>query len=129
MKLRAAATIAAVLLGTATVWPFAFLNPTSRWPAGSIVMHLQLGSSGTLAYGASGWNAVFEGALASWNPSMSGVSFQVIRDSTAPLGDGNDVNNVFFSSNAYDDPFGRNTLAVYAIERRDGRIALRPLTR
>src|SRR5262245_33320847 len=75
----------------------AFVTHTvSRWPDGNIVMHLQLGNSGTLIDGSTSWGEAVEPSLASWNAQVSRVQFRVVRDSTAPRLEGNDVNNVFF---------------------------------
>jgi len=89
---------------------YVFLN--DRWSDGSIVMHLQLGSSGTLMDGRPSWNASAEDALASWNSIVDRVKFRVVRDSSAPIGDNNGYNNVFFSSGIYAQSFGTTTLAV-----------------
>ena len=83
-----------------------------RWPDGSVVMQLQLGSSGTLIDGSSSWGVSAEDALARWNTNISRVQFRVVRDSTAPTGDNNGYNNVFFSSAIYGRAFGSSTLAV-----------------
>ena len=78
-----------------------------KWPAGSIVMHLQqTGSSGTLLDGTTSWNAVSEGALSLWNPQLNGVQFTVVRDSTAGIALRNNTNNVFWDDDVYGDPFG-----------------------
>src|SRR5262249_5732648 len=89
---------------------YVFLN--DRWVDGSIVMHLQLGSSGSLIDGRSSWNASAEDALATWNNNVDRVKFRVVRDSSVPTGDNNGYNNVFFSSAIYSQGFGATTLAV-----------------
>jgi predicted Zn-dependent protease len=104
-------TFCAVVCGAATLSGYALLG--YRWPAGQIRMDLALGSSGTLSDGSSSWNQSFAAALAIWNANLpSTIRFTVVEDSTAPLGDGNDINNVFFSSTDYGDPFGASTLAI-----------------
>jgi hypothetical protein len=40
------------------------------------------------------------------------LQFTVVRDSTAPRGDGNGINNVFFSTDVYGMTFDRTTLAI-----------------
>jgi len=89
---------------------YVFLH--DRWADGTIIMHLQLGSSAALIDGRSSWNASAEDALAIWNAHIDRVKFRVVRDSTAPIGDNNGYNNVFFSSAIYAQSFSPTTLAV-----------------
>ena len=112
MRMQRAVVVVAALLGTAaTLTAYAVLGQT--WPAGSMTMHLQLGSSsGNLLDGTSGWGQSAEAALAAWNPYLRSVQFSVFRDSTAPIATGNGVNNVFWSSTIYGSAFGSSTLAV-----------------
>src|SRR6266508_4836632 len=90
----------------------AYVLFSDRWPDGSIVMQLQLGSSGTLSDGSSSWGESAEAALASWNNYLGRVQFRVVRDSSAATGNGNGTNNVFWSSSIYGSAFDSNTLAV-----------------
>ena len=113
--LRPLLTLVAVLLGATTLWGYAFLQPVVRWADGNIVMHGQLGSSGTLLDGTTSWNAAFEAGLAIWNSNLTRVQFTVVRDSSSPIGDGNRVNNVFFSDTIFGRNFDQNTLAVTTI--------------
>ena len=109
----AAATACACLAAALTVPSasgFAFLS--SRWPDGSVVVHLQLGESGPLSDGSDSWSRSAESALAAWNVTMSRLQFQVVRDSTAARGDGNHVNNVFFGSDIYGMAFDTSVVAV-----------------
>jgi len=76
-----------------------------RWTSNP-VMHLQLGSSGTLLDGSSSWGASAEGAMARWNQYLSGIEFRVVRDSTAGIAGSNGVNNVFWDDDIYGDSFG-----------------------
>lgn len=82
-------------------------------------MHLQQGSSGTLLDGSTSWNVVSEGALAMWNPFLTGVSFRVERDSTAGVSLRNGVNNVVWKDDMYGDPFG-DAIAVAISLSRNG---------
>ena len=75
-------------------------------------MHEQLGTSGTLLDGTTSWNAAFEAGLSLWNSNISRVQFTVVRDSSSPIGDGNRINNVFFSDKIFGRNFDDNTLAV-----------------
>jgi hypothetical protein len=107
---RRAAACLALVLATSTAAGYALLD--ARWPAGSVVMHLQLRGSGSLIDGSSSWNEVAESALAEWNQYVSDVQFQVVRDSAAAVGDGNRINNVFWDDDAFGRPFGRSVIAV-----------------
>jgi hypothetical protein len=85
-----------------------------KWSSGSrIAMHLQMGSSsGSFIDGSSSWNAVTEGALGTWNQYLSGVTFTVVRDSSAGVAYANGTNNVVWKDDVYGEPFGSDTLAV-----------------
>lgn len=84
-----------------------------KWPAGNIVMNLQLGPSpSTLIDGSSSWGVSAESALSTWNAQIGASKFTVVRDSTAAIGNGNGINNVFFSDTLYGSAFGSSTLAV-----------------
>lgn len=116
--------LACATLGTAlTVLAasgFAFLS--SRWPGGAVDLHLQLGASGQLSDGSRDWGQSAESALAAWNQLMTNVQFRIVRDSTAARGDGNGVNNVFFSHDIYGMAFDESVVAVTtAWSRRSSR--------
>src|SRR5262249_40032343 len=83
-----------------------------KWPDGTVTMHLQLGSSGSLSDGSPTYGSVADPALAEWNQRMSCLQFNIVRDSASPRGDGNGVNNVFFSNDIYGMAFDNTTLAV-----------------
>jgi hypothetical protein len=89
---------------------FALLN--DPWPDGIVTMQLQLGTSGRLSDGSGSWGESAEAALSNWNQFTQRVQFRVVRDSTAPVGDGNGVNNVTFATDVYGMAFGTNVLAV-----------------
>jgi hypothetical protein len=108
--LLAAAAALFVVLTTPTTSGFVFLS--SRWPDGVIGMHLQLGTSGVLSDGSDDWGASAEAALAAWNQVVTKVQFRIVRDSTAAIGDGNGVNNVFFSNEIYGMAFDDSVVAV-----------------
>ncbi len=88
----------------AAAWGYAFVG--SKWASSPVVMHLQLGSSGTLIDGSSSWNASAEDALATWNKYLLRMQFSVVRNSTVTPRDGDSVNNVFFDNTVYGFSFG-----------------------
>ena len=97
----------------------AYVVKSYKWPAGNIVMHLQLGSgSGVLSDGATSWGSVLESSMSIWNTYLNSSRFTVIRDSSASRGDGDETNNIFFSSTIYGDSFGDRVLAVTTAWRR-----------
>lgn len=106
------ARLAAVGVAIAVFWladsGSAYVLTGQRWAGGSnVTMHLQLGSgSGTLLDGSTSWNSVAEGVLSIWNSYLASMTFRLVRDSTQGTGLTNSVNNVFFSSDNYGDPFG-----------------------
>jgi hypothetical protein len=98
-------SIAGCLLAVAAAaWGYAFLGST--WPTTTVVMHLQLGASGALMDGSASWNASAENALAAWNENLRNLEFRVVRNSDSGPGDGDGVNDVFFSSAVYGSGFG-----------------------
>jgi hypothetical protein len=108
MKARMAALGAACLVMWFTHPGGAFWAFGQRWASGSsIVMQLQMGSSGgTLIDGSADWNTVSEGALATWSPILNGVSFRVVRNSTAGIALRNGLNNVIWGDDVYGESFG-----------------------
>ncbi len=104
----------------------AYWRSGQRWASGArIVMHLQMGSSGgSLLDGSSTWNTVAERTLSTWNTYLNGVSFSVIRDSTAGTGFGNGTNNVIWSRDMFGDSWG-DAIAVarYSYWTSDNTIA------
>lgn len=95
------------------------LITSSRWPDGSIVMQMQLGSSsGTLIDGSTTWGNSVEGAMSDWNRETSRVELRVVRNSTASIAENNSLNNVYFSDTIHGDAFDDSTLAVTTHWRR-----------
>ena len=122
-SLTALFVLPALLAFSGVAAGYAFFFPSGiRWPSGAIVMHLQLGSSPSLSDGAADWGESAEAALTSWNPHIASGQFQVVRRSTAPIGERNGVNNVFFDGSIYGDRFEANTLAVTISWRNASRI-------
>jgi len=107
-----ATTCAAVASAALPLLGFAVNH--SRWPAGPVLMEMQLGSSGGLLDGSPDWDECAIAALVEWNNNLggTGVSFAAVRDSTRTPAENDRSNNVFFSDNIFGDPFGENTLAV-----------------
>ena len=117
MRARFAAVAAVWLVAWASDSGVAWtrLSGNRSWPSGSIVMHMQLGSSGSLADGSASWNASAEAALARWNTFLSTVSFRVVRDSTAGIGLRNGTNNVFWDDDVYGDSFGDAVAVAFTL--------------
>lgn len=91
----------------------AYVLEGQKWPDGSVVMQLQLGSvTGSLIDGNTSWNDVAEGALATWNVSLGRLQFMVVRNSAIPIISGDGENSVFWSSTVFGSPFGSSTLAI-----------------
>lgn len=117
--MNAARAIAALFLLAAgsrmAAYDFVTARPI-RWRPGDIPMDLQLDETMTprvLLDGKSSWNAVAEEALAIWNAQLSRVQFTTFTDGTRR--DGNDENEIFFSSSVYGHRFGSSVLAVTTI--------------
>ncbi len=76
-------------------------------------MQLALGTpSIPLTDGSATWDSVAQGAIAAWNPYMGSIQFSGVNASSAAKGQGNGINNVFFSSTVYGSAFGSSTLAI-----------------
>jgi hypothetical protein len=117
-SLRPIATLCAMFAIVGGVCAFALLGP--KWNTASVVMQLQLGSSGgPLLDGSVSWNESAETALALWNRHIKDTQFFVVRNSTAPIGDGDGANNVFFSSDVYGRSFN-GAIAITTVWTRRG---------
>ena len=92
---------------------FAYNASGGRWSTSPILMRLQLGSStGTLMDGTTSWGESAEDALAIWNANLTNMKFTVDRNSPVALGNGNGLNNVFWSSTVYGEAWDARVLAV-----------------
>jgi hypothetical protein len=91
---------------------------TTGWPATTIVMQLQLGTTGgaTLIDGNTEWGPPAENALAIWNQILGRTQFKVVRNSTIPRVSGDGKNSVFFDSKIFGDTFGSGVVAVTVIK-------------
>jgi hypothetical protein len=58
------------------------------------------------------FNAAVNGAMNTWNQYLNRSRFVAVNGAAGRGGDGNLVNEVFFDSNYYGTPFGRDTLAI-----------------
>jgi hypothetical protein len=91
----------------------AYVLTGTSWPAGSIVMQLQLGTPSTpLSDGSAAWGDVALSALQEWNAQIARSQFSFVRDSTVSKVQGNRANNVFFSPDVYGQAWGSGVLAV-----------------
>ena len=108
----------ALMVAAGAVTASSFTVFSNRWPNGNVTLQLQLGTSGTLSNGARSWGEVAEATLGDWNKTIQSVQLQVVRDSASAKGDGNGINNVFFSSDIYGMDFETNVLAVTTSWRR-----------
>jgi hypothetical protein len=98
-------------------YDFIGISPTT-WPDGPIPMDLQLDTTMTpqpLSDGKGSWNAVATEALGIWNAELDRVQFTTLSGGTRR--DGNNKNEVFFSSNVYGHRFGSFVLAVTTVWR------------
>ena len=101
------------IAGFAAASLHAYTLTGSHWYTSTISMQLQLGpNSAPLTDGSASWGASAEDALATWNHQIGQTRFTVVRDSTAPIAQGNRQNNVFFSNDVYGQAWGTGVLAV-----------------
>ncbi len=113
---------------TASLPAFDFVTRNRlHWADGNIPMNLQLDETiepRSLSDGKNSWNAVAQEALEIWNAQLGRVHFAGFTSPAGP-GDGNDHNEVFFSSDVYGHDFGNRVLAVttawrFGAERVEG---------
>jgi hypothetical protein len=120
---RAAVIAAVTVIGLLQATPAAFRTGGFSWPGATIPMQLQLGTnSGTLINGCTSWGCAAERALGDWNLFLNRTQFTVVRDSTAPIVDGNQLNNVLYSSSIFGEPWDEGTLAVTLLTFIGGRL-------
>jgi hypothetical protein len=89
-----------------------------RWPDGPVAMNLQLDLTRTpraLTDGHTSWDAVAREALERWNQFMGPVYFTTYTD--PEFGDGNGLNEVYFSSFVEGQRFGEGVLAITTVWR------------
>jgi hypothetical protein len=80
-------------------------------------VRIQLGPSNiVLQDGSVSWNAAAANAFGLWNEQMARLKVRwTFAAPSTPPGDGDGINEVFFSSNIYGDSFDSNTLAITLI--------------
>ena len=101
----------------------AFRTADYSWLTATIAMQLQLGSSsGTLINGCPSWGCAAERALSDWNLFLNRTQFTAAPDSSAAVGEDNLLNNVFYSSSIYGEPWDEDTLAVTLLTFIGGRL-------
>jgi hypothetical protein len=75
-------------------------TPVPFWPNGNVQMQLQLDTTpltSPLSDGSTSWGQVAQAALSDWNSHIAKVQFVGVANSTAPIAQGNSINNVYFS--------------------------------
>jgi hypothetical protein len=113
------AALALILLALLAPVAAAYVLVGFVWPDGTITMQLHLGSpSRPLSDGSTSYGAIAESALGDWNRAISRAQFNVVRDSTAPQGDGDGINSVSFATDVYGMALDPGTLAVTTSWRR-----------
>jgi len=115
--IRAALLLLMLTVSALPAYDFITAVPV-RCPSGAIPMDLQLDDTmppRVLLDGKTSWNAVAREALDIWNAQLARVQFTSFTDTTRR--DGNDKNEIFFSSNVYGHRFGGLVLAVTTVWR------------
>ncbi len=83
-----------------------------QWPAGKIIMNLQLGASSVrLRDGNTSWNNVAVSAMNTWNSHIGDVQFEYNTTSRA-VSYGDRINSVYWSSSVLGRSFSSDTLAI-----------------
>ncbi len=98
-------------------------NLQLRWPTSRTIpleMKLGTGQIDVLLDGTTTWNAVGASAAQGWN-NVADVNFVVNQSTSTERGRGNDVNDVFFSSSYYGEPFGDALgITLYSFDAETG---------
>lgn len=109
---RALGLLAGVAAGLPVVSAYV-LQDAPRWPDGVVTFELQLGAApAPLLDGAASFDDAAAAALDRWNLEMGRLQLRARTGSTAPIGQGNRRNNVFFADDAFGRDFGERTLAI-----------------
>jgi hypothetical protein len=113
VKRRVASTLFCLAALAANAFDF-IGSPPIRWTDGDVVMHLQLDQTKSprlLTDGNTSWNAVAQEACAMWNAVLPN-NIQFTTDTAGGRANGNQRNEVFFSTSIYGHQFGGDVLAV-----------------
>src|SRR5689334_21958754 len=78
----------------------------------NITMNLQLAGGSGLSDGSANFNAVFNGAMSTWNQYLNRVRFVAVTGSAGRGGDNDRLNQVFFDTTVYGRSFGQGQVAV-----------------
>jgi hypothetical protein len=114
LRLRRPLAAAALVLLGLLAEPWAYVTDSARWPNGTtLTMHMQLGPTPVgLIDGSASWNQAATNALSIWNSHLDLFKFSAIQDSTAPIENRNNVNNVVFGSTVFGRPFNDDVVAL-----------------
>ena len=96
---------------TAVTRAYDFIDEIPAWPAGNVILELQLGSTPIYGDGTTPNGTAIQ-AISAWNPYMKRVQFTYVNNSGAAKSKTNGKNNVFFNGNVYGTAFGSGVLAV-----------------
>lgn len=123
-RFRKLAIWAAVLTAALPLPARAYVLEGVHWPAGPIVMNLQLGApDAPLRDGSTNWNQVVKAAMSVWNPYLGSVQL-VPTENATPAADSDGLNSIFFSDTVYGDDFGGDTLGITLYTYDDRNVAL-----
>jgi sugar lactone lactonase YvrE len=104
------------LFAVTTGWSFTFISNDRtglpiKWPAGTFPFVVALGTSTTLSDGNT-YNSSAEHAMSVWNSQLGSFQFQAQSVTPRPAGNGNDINELVFSTTVFGTAFDSNVLAV-----------------
>jgi hypothetical protein len=110
----ACGALAALILCFATMAaPRGYALLANKWPNGTVIMHLQLGStSASFIDGSTSWNQIATSALATWNTHIDLVKFSAVQNSTAARAENDGINSAFFDTTVFGERFDSDTLAI-----------------
>ncbi|MGC4073041.1 MAG: matrixin family metalloprotease [Nibricoccus sp.] len=108
--------LALALVAVSNAWGFTFLTNNNtklpiKWPAGSVTFQVALGTSTSLSDGNT-YNSSVQSAMNTWNAQLGAFQFQGQSVAPGSAGNGNNRNELVFSSTVYGTAFDTNVLAV-----------------
>jgi hypothetical protein len=101
-----------LLFGVSSLSGYTLEGP--KWAPGSVVtFQMRLGNAAhALSDGNTSWNTAAAPAVNFWNAQVQRLHYTAVANQSAPIGDGDHLNTMFFASTYFGHTFGSSTLAI-----------------
>ena len=118
-------SVLAGLVAAVSVWSFTYITDQRdsgtplplKWPPGSVVIQLKLGSTANLSDGTS-FNTSAQAAAQMWNTHLGNLQITTSIAPEGPASEGNNLNELVFASDIFGKAFDGNTVAVTTVWSR-----------